>query len=431
MTHGTAQTVRYVNAVGSNAGTIPVNTEVATVTRHSDGAMIQEVQISNLPAIGTDAGGRARVSQLTTLGDYKILGADRTLLMENAGTGTGAYSNNKYNMSVTAGQWYVRQSRRYHPYFSGKSQVFEMTFDGFGLQEGVTKRVGGFSSSATSPFDTTYDGIWLENTGTTFILKAARAGTETVSIDWTEWDNYDLISGYNFNNFTVLFFDFLWLGGAVYRLWMKNGGEGFTLLHTVHYAGTTSDVFILSPNQPVRYEIRSTTGAGSFRYICAQVSTEGSINESGLSRTVSAGSITAASTSTIYPVKSIRKQSAHRDICVFVEDLYLFLATVNDQALWSLQINPTLSAPLTYANVANSAAQEASGNGTITVTTPGTIIAAGAIATNAILPVGNLKLNFLTYLGGTLANVMDEYVLCVQPISGSVSMYSGIAYKEI
>lgn len=60
--------------------------------------------------ITQDAGGRVRISQLTTLGDYKILNSDRALLIDNYGTGTGTFDNNKYNMSVTSGQWYVRQS---------------------------------------------------------------------------------------------------------------------------------------------------------------------------------------------------------------------------------------------------------------------------------------------------------------------------------
>lgn len=429
--------VRYVPAISTDAGAIPVGTEVATHPRSGDGYKVQDVYIDPVNTVTTtiggvtqDAGGRIRISQLTTLGDYKILNADRTLLLETVGTGTGTYTASKYNMAVTAGQWMVRQSRRFHPYFSGKSQMVECTFDNFGLQANVQKRVGYFSSVATTPYDTAYDGLWLENTGTSYVLKASRAGTETVSVDWTQWDNYDLISGYNFDNFTVILFDFLWLGGAVYRIWLKNGG-GFVLLHTVHYAGSAQDVFIQSPNQPLRYEIRSTTGAGSFRYICAQISTEGSINESGISRTVRTGSVSYATVGTTYPVKAIRKQASQRDIAIYVEYLYMFLTSANDQAQWSLQINPTLSAPLTYANVTNSAAQEASGNGTIKVTADGTVLAAGAISTNGVLPTDILKLNFLAALGSTIANVMDQYVLCITPITGGVTAFSGISYDEI
>lgn len=385
---------------------------------------------TTIGGITQDAGGRVRVSQLTTLGDYKMLDYDRTVLMDTVGTGSGSWANNKYTMSVQSGEYLVRYSKRFHPYFSGKSQMIEMTCDNFGLQANVEKMMGGFSSSPSGTYSTEYDGFVLRNTGATYVLEAYRKGVKTVDEDWTGWDNYDLVSTYNFNNFSVFLIDYLWLGGAVYRLWLKNGG-GFILLHTVHYSGTAEDVITLSPNQPVRYEIRSSTGTGMFRYICSQVSTEGSINESGLNRTVNSPAVTGASIGTTYPVKAIRKKVSCRDIGVSVEELHMFLTSANDQAIWSLQINPTLSAPLTYSDVTGAAIQAANGNGTITVTSPGVIIASSGIATNAILPTGNLKLNFLSYLGSTINNTMDEYVLCMTPITAGVTSYSGISYKEI
>lgn len=422
--------VKYTPAAGQNAGSVPVNTEVATHDRALDSAKIQDVHIDNQPAIQFDAGGRQRMSQITTLFDGKNLGFFHSLLWDVAGTGTGTFSANKYNMSVTAGQWYLLQSHRYFPYFSGKDQIIEETFDGFGLEAGVTKRFGYFSSSATSPFTATLDGLWIENDGTTYHIKTSRAGTETTSVAFADWDNYALLSSYNFNNFTVFFIDFLWLGGAVMRVWVKTD-LGFILAHTVNYAGSAPDVFMLSPNQPVRYEIRSTTGTGSFRYICSQVGTEGSIDESGTSRAVDIGNtaVTFSTIGTTYPVKAIRKQAAYRDIAVIVEDIEIFVTSTQDNLRWSLQINPTLSAGLTYTAVSNSAVEEASGNGTITVTTPGTVIARGGVLSGLLLPNHILEKNFLSWLGGTPANVMDQYVLCVTPMTNACKLTGGLAYK--
>ena len=420
--------VSYVSTLAQNAGVVPAGTNVATHARANDGAEVQDIYLDW--GVTQDASGRLRVSQLTTLGDYKMLDYDRTVLMDTVGTGSGSWSNNKYTMSVQSGQYLIRYSRRFHPYFSGKSQMIEMTCDNFGLQTNVEKFIGGYSSSPTGTYGTNYDGFVLHNTGATYVLEAYRNGTKTVDVDWTLWDSYSLISNYNFNNFSVFLIDYLWLGGAIYRLWIKTN-KGFVLLHTVHYSGTSADVITLSPNQPLRYEIRSSTGIGTFRYICAQVSTEGSINESGLTRVVSAPAITGATIGTTYPMKAIRKKVSCRDIGVSVEDLYMFLSSSSDQAIWSLQINPTLSAPLTYSDVTGAAIQEANGNGTITVTSPGTIIASSGISTNSVLPVGNLKLNFLSYLGSTINNTMDQYVLCMTPITNGVTANSGLSYKEI
>jgi len=406
-----------------------VNGERVRVVRSGASVVLADFSDEDMPKVGRDAGGRTRVSQITTLGDYKILNSDRPLLIETVGTGSGSYGNSKYNMEVTGGQYLIRQTKKFHPYFSGKSQLVECTFDYFGLQTGTTKRVGYFSSTGTAPYTGNYDGIWLENDGQTFYLKASRAGTPTVSVPWTQWDSYESLQDYNWNNFTVIMFDFLWLGGAILNLWVKTN-KGFILAHTLHYAGSSLDIFTQSPNQPVRYEIRG--GTGRFRYVCSQVATEGSIEESGLTRFVYSGltGTTLTNVNTAYPMKAVRKQIGSRDIAVAIEDLSLFVSSANDNLLWTLQVNPTLSAPLSYADVPNSGVQEATGNGVITVTSPGTIIAGGIITTNALIPVGSLKRNFLSYLGGTISNVMDEYVLCGTPITNSITSYGGINYKE-
>jgi hypothetical protein len=248
------------------------------------------------------------------------------------------------------------------------------------------------------------------------------------------------MSGYNnlgiyktlstWDNFTVVVFDFLWLGGAVLRLWVKTP-SGFVKAHEFSYAGSSPDVFILSPNQPVRYDVYSSTGSGSMTYVCAQVATEGSLDESGFSRFVDTGStvITTATNGTTYPVKAIRKQAALRDVGVMMEFIDIMVSTTQDQARWTIQINPTLSATLTYAALANSPIEQATGNGTITVTTPGEIIAGGFIQSGVNVSLAQLNLNYLMWLGSTLTNTMDEYVLCITPVGGTLGTFSGIGFR--
>lgn len=376
-----------------------------------------------------DAGGRTRVSQLTTLADLKILNADRSLLFDNAGTGGGAFSANKYNMTVAAGQWRVRQSRRFYPYFSGKDQVIEATFDNFHTEADVVKRVGYFSSSTVSPFTGTLDGFWLEDDGTTKRLIASRAGTETLNLPMASWDNAGAAESYDWQNFTVILFDFLWLGGAILRLWLKTAA-GFVLLHTVNYSGTAQDVFILTPNQPLRYEIRSSTGSGSFRYICAQVATEGSIDESGLNGSVNNGStaVTYSGAGTTFPIKGLRKQAARRDVAVRLTDVSVFVVG-NDQILWTVQINPSLSGALAFTAVTNSATEEADGNGTVTVSTPGTVIASGYTSQREANPLA-FNEDFLSWLSGRLDGTQDELWLCAELITSPVDILGAVAFKE-
>jgi hypothetical protein len=224
-------------------------------------------------------------------------------------------------------------------------------------------------------------------------------------------------------------FDFLWLGGAVLRLWVQTS-NGFVLAHTFIHAGANQNIFILSPNQPVRYEIRSSGGAGSFRYICAQVSTEGSTDEAGSSFGIDTGTtaITVSTIGTKYPILAVRK--AYRTNVAVVKDISILVASNNDRLRWTLEINPTLSAGLTYAAVPGSGLEKANGNGTITVTAPGTIIASGYHTQGVPFPAGVLFETFLAVLGGALNGTQDQMILCLTPVTASIASLASMSIKE-
>lgn len=383
--------------------------------------------------IAADAGGRVRISQVTTIFDGKILNEDLPVLFDNQGTGTGTFTANKYDMTVAAGQYRIRQSTRYGIYFSGKSQLVECTFDNFHAQADVTKRVGYFSSNAVAPYDTTFDGFYLENDGTTIRLKMDRAGTNVLNADINTWDNYDLIDTYNWQNFTVVLFDFLWLGGAVLRLFLKTD-LGFVLCHTFNYSGTTTNTFTLSPNQPVRYEIRSSGGAGSLRYICAQIATEGSIDESGRAGSTSNTSTAIACNviGTRYPLLAIRKKTTHRDIAVRQLGVQLHVGTNNDILKWEVWLNPTTSAPLTFADNGY-AVERAIGNGVITLTgfpSNSKLLHTGFSSYGSIMPENILELEYYSFLGMTLNNTPDVAVFSVMPLTANINLWGCINYKE-
>lgn len=385
----------------------------------------------NPSQISVDAGGFLRVAQQTTLADLKILNHDKPDIWENAGTGTGTFVTNKFNMNVTSGQWYVRQTKRRYAYFSGKSQRVEQTFDGFGINANVTKRVGYFSSNAVSPFNSSYDGFWLENNGISIVLKCARLGVETLSVDITDWSGYAQLAEYQnlstWNNFTVIEWKFLWLGGAVLVLSIKNS-RGFVEAHRFNYSGTSMDTFITSPCQPVRYEIRSTTGSGNFRYVCSQVASEGSIEESGSGLSVfNATSINTNTIGTIYALIGVRKSTTYRDNAVLITSVNVANTASTDAGILMLIVNPTLSGALTYTATSEIEVAYAT-NQTITANT-GRVIAAVPIA-NSAGGTDLMKNNFLGWLSSTLDNTHDQYVLAYRPTTTNQSVNGVISLKE-
>jgi hypothetical protein len=363
---------------------------------------------------------------MATLFDGKCLGGDDTLIWENVGTGTGTFSVNKYSMSVTAGQYFIRRGRHITPYFSGKSQDIEVTFDQFAPQTGVTKMAGYYTSSATSPFNTVYDGFWVESDGTTVRLKVSRAGTEVANIPWTSWDNYQQISTYNWNNFTVIKFDFLWLGGTELRVFIKTP-TGFVLAHTYKHASAVSDVFIQSPQQSIRYEIRSSSGSGSMRAICSAVASEGSYNENGKPLVLyNKTAVVANAAGTIYALKGVKKTAAFRETAVSVTAAAVANIATSDVGMLMVILNPTLSAPLTYAN--NSRVSEGTAtNQTVTAGTGRVLSAVPAGTTGAGF---NLNDSILLNIGMSAADVSDEIVLAYMSTSANQSVYGALTVKE-
>jgi hypothetical protein len=366
--------------------------------------------------------GQTRSAQTLTLFDGKIMNAEDTYKWDTKGTGTATYGDNAVNLSVTNGQYLIRQSRFFTPYFSGKPQVIEPTSINFAIETGKVKRIGYFSSNAVAPYDSDKDGWWIEADGVTdntYKLITSRAGTVTHSINWTDWDGYDDISAYDWSKFTVNKVDFLWLGGAGLRLFMVVDGM-FRLVHTVtDHAGYQDGLIFKSPNQPVRYEIRSTSGSGSLKSVCAQVSTEGAtLAEAGEGVGIYTPGIACNSVGTIYALCGMRKVAAYRNHFVPVTEFGCTQTTnSNDSGILLLLINPTLSAPLSWS--ANSRIETAIATNQ-TVTNVGRILkpipmSGAAVAAQA--PSAALRV-----LGCGIDNTMSEIILAYAPLTATQSV---------
>lgn len=383
-------------------------------------------QVTVFPGVpaGSTADGRTRSADLTPLFDGKVLFAEDTELFTTGGTGTATWTNQSVVLAVTAGQYEIRQSRQYFPYASGYPKVAEITFQDFQLQVGVIKRYGLFSSSAVAPYTANLDGWYVESNGDagTYYLVVVNDGTEKLRLPWTEWSGYADIASYNWENFTVTLTDFLWLGGAVLRTFLKTQA-GFVLAHQFDYSGTAKGVFMRSPNQPLRYEIRSTTGAGTFTSICSQVATEGATSATGKTRAVfNSTPLSANAVGTTYALRGVRSLASKRDAAVRINSFGAAITTADSGILLLLR-NPTLSAPLTWATVGDF--QEGTAT-TQTVSNLGWVVA--AFPMNAAGTSVSIPNNSLAWLSSDLNNVPDEFILAYtalttnQSVGGTISL---------
>jgi hypothetical protein len=370
-----------------------------------------------------DSGGRIRTSNMTQLFDGKVLGSDNTDYWDVQGDGTSTFYKNTVIMSADTGQYLVRETNRHLPYIAGHSQLIEITCDNFQTETGIQKNLGYFSSSFVAPFTGETDGIVIEDDGIQKHLRVYNKGTRTLDVPFTGMTNYNLISGYTYDNFTIFGIDFLWLGGAQVRFFQKLD-SGFRLIHSQPYAGSAPGTMMESPNQPVRFEIRNISGSNTyFKYICANVATEGSVGQSGsLNTFVNETDITTNSNTTTYALLGVKANDTYHDISTKIESYGVVLSS-NDSGMVYVLKNPTLSAPITYSggtvDVGVATNQTISDNGTIIHAVPAW---RGAAA--------DLSEDFLSYLTVTLDGTYDEFVLAYRPITSNTSARGVLTTKS-
>lgn len=375
-----------------------------------------------------DASGRLRVSQLSTIGEYKMLNNTfNSLVLEKVGTATFTDSNNKVGMSVTSGQYGIIQSKQYHPYLNGKSQLIEITTANFGTDLNVEKSIGYISSNAVAPYNSSLDGIRLhKSVNDVYSFQIWRNGTKIIEILRDNW--IDKLDGtgpsgmtIDFNKFNVFGFDFLYLGGTSISLFVMYKGE-FRLVYEYFYSNTDSEPFVLSPNKPIRYEIRSTTGSGNMDFICSLVASESmnykTIGQSVVISGTNAG-IVATTAGTTYAICGVRKAVNSRDIFSLVRTFTGALSTTNDYAKFALYLNPTISGTFSFGSLANTPFEYAVGTASNTLTGGFEIEASyGSQSTSTISEFENI----LARLNSTINNTMDMIVLGITPILGSANI---------
>lgn len=384
-----------------------------------------------------DSFGRKRVSEVTTQFDAKQIHDNLPLFIDGRGTGSDVYDNTTAKTTIStagSGDYFVKQTKQRFNYQTGKSMEFFWTFFDFSEVPGVTKRVGYFNSSTVAPYDTVLDGFWLESDGTTLRLKVYRSGVEVRNVARVDWDDSLDGSGdsgviHDFGNNTILNADIEWLGVGGLRFFIvKNKAR--IQFHQMDFTDE-DEVFISSPNQPMRWEIRQNdVTSGSFSFICGTVGAEGGINRLGklFSDNLGTTHINANSTSNKYALIGIRLKASQVDTLIDLLTLSV-LSLTNDSALWEVWLNPTVAGTFTYNDVTDSSIQVAKGDpgGTNTVT-GGYLLDSGYLGSES---TDRLNIESAIRLGMSIDGTLDEIVLTAQPLSSNLDILGSLTWREL
>jgi hypothetical protein len=249
-----------------------------------------------------DAFGRQRISNPFTLADYShVYGEDTELLTKTSGTNSNITFNINQAKAILqvgtgANDFTIHQSRMYHHYMPGKSQLTFQSFNFTGYRSGTNKRIGLFDD---------YNGIFFEQSGDgtlALVLRNDVSGfVSEERITQNNW-NIDKCNGSGISQFnlditkTQLFTaDFQWLGVGRLRAGFVHDGESL-IAHEFYNSNNKPTVYWSNPNLPVRCEIRNyaaAVGTDTMDQICATVMSEGGYNEAGVD--FSARNLTARS----------------------------------------------------------------------------------------------------------------------------------------
>lgn len=294
--------VEVKNDVGN---TIPITVYhsgnvVATTNRFP----VDSTGTITLDGFNPDAFGRLRISEPFTLGDYKHLFAiDPNFIDKKDFGGNVSYATNKAAATLTTNSSpqsnVIHQTKFYHHYQPGKSQLIFSSFNFGFAQQNVTKRTGYFDDR---------DGIYFEQAGGNtsngtnngnlyFVIRSFTNGVANESDEGSykrrvyqnDW-NVDKCNGtgssglnLDMSKTQLIFIDFQWLGVGRVRTGFVHNGE-LVVAHEFYHSNVLANVYISNPNLPVRCEMRNTgtTNGGSMDQICSSVASEGGYIESGI-----------------------------------------------------------------------------------------------------------------------------------------------------
>jgi hypothetical protein len=466
--------LKYTNVTGTTV-TLNFNTsthnaaDILQVIYEDETPLAVEVTspvITEAIPAATDAFGRLRVSEGFTLGDYKhTYGIDPNFRDTLVNGGTVIHLTNqacaRLATSSNSTSSAIHQTKQYHNYMPGKSQLIKSTINFYTATTNVTKRTGYFDD---------LNGIFFEQAGDgtlSFVIRTNTSGSPSDArrVSQAQW-NIDTCStsitgtstdGSNFGKAgswtlditktQIVFFDFQWLGVGRVRCGFVHNGETI-IAHEFYNSNHLPEVYMANPNLPVRCEIKNTgvTVGGYFDQICSTVISEGGYIESGIDWSVDSEVIAqSVPTTGYYPVMAIRLKNTFRGypnrVIVRIGNINVYAE--NNPVYWQLVklsslSNITLSSPTWTSANADSAVEytilgtaftggEAQDTGFVGTSSPGG--SAKGTGTSAPNAASNAKKNFIAQ--NQDSSDSEIYVIACRAITAAADVWVSVQWREI
>jgi len=440
-------TVTAVNAFITN--TAAVSGSVTVLNPTTDINVSYPKDAGNL-----DAFGRLRVSSPTTLFDSKTLHNKSSLFWSQTAVGIGAvvqFTGEGTDASVTLsaaanGAYAIRQTTQRFNYQPGKSQLCFYT----GVLTPVSnaiKRIGSFQSLTAAPytpncglyFETQTDSpssIAVVQQNNSFLVPSVSARRENWNIDKLDGTGPSgkvlQLSAAN-----IFLIDYEWLGVGRVRYGFVIDGQ-ICYCHAIDNAGNVSGSYMLTPNLPVRAEIRQVdVGTATMKMICCSIMSEAGADFTGVTRSVDTGAgVPITVSGNRRAAIGLRLQADKLDsVNELLNISVLGLVTGNANIApirYELVINPSLGgSAVTWSNVdVNSNFQySVVPDNTVTIT-GGTVITCGYTSQGSTIDLSGFRFEKFLRLGCSVTGVRDEIWLVLTPLATLVSSHASITFME-
>jgi hypothetical protein len=393
---------------------------------------------------GSDAFGRARMSQPLTLFDSSHRYSDNGLWATATGVGSDATFNAnaglvELNVPTTSGGYVKRETKKVFAYQPGKSLLVLSTFVMAPAKTNLRQRIGYFGVN---------NGLYLQlqNSTLSFVKRSSITGTVAeTAVDQADW-NVDKLDGtgpsgltLNITKAQIFWMDVEWLGLGTVRLGFVINGL-FIHCHSFHHANLIESTYITTASLPLRYEIENlgtTASSSTLKQVCSTVISEGGYELRG--RQGAVGTPLAAmreltATGVLYPIVSLRlKASPDRLDAIVIPTAVSILGDGNNAFFeWRLQSNSTTSGG-TWTSAGTDSSVEYNLSGVSS--SGGRTLAKGYISSttqsNNAIDILKEALFQFQLQRNSFTSTPEEFSLLVQTKVAGDDVYASIDWEEI
>ncbi len=331
----------------------------------------------------------------------------------------------------------VRQTVQRGIYENGKGLTIILTCANLATSAGNTKRVGYFDDD---------NGVFFEDSSGVLGIVVRNNGTDN-RVNPSSWngnilDGTDPIDPVTLDRtkINIFFIDIEWLGAGTVRFGVVIDGT-LILCHKQNHANIITNVYMRTPNLPVRYEIENngTGSADSLKVICCAVQSDGGLEAIGLSRGVvrfDPFALGGGTSGDWFPLISLRLNPLADTTPIVPLDISI-TPTTNANFSWALLLNDPSSSIVggtdnaSWQSLLNSSIQYDFSRNTSNILTfsQSLVLLGGTGSTQGGGDNRNLKINW--YLAKKLDGTVSEYILAVNPVNNNETFIGSIDFREI